>query len=71
VKDSGIGIPPEKLASVFEPFMQVDSGHAREQDGSGLGLTIGRSLARIMKGDITVESEPQHGSVFSLWLPAA
>ena len=71
VKDSGIGIPPEQLASVFEPFMQVDSGHTREQDGSGLGLTIGRSLARIMKGDITVESAPQRGSVFSLWLPAA
>ena len=71
VSDSGIGIPPDQLASVFEPFMQVDSGHTREQDGSGLGLTIGRSLARIMKGDITVESTPQRGSVFTLWLPAA
>ena len=71
ITDSGIGIPAGKLGSIFEPFMQVDVGHTREQDGSGLGLTIARSLARIMKGDITVESEPQRGSLFSLWLPAA
>ena len=71
VTDSGIGIAAEQIASVFDPFVQVDSGHTREQEGSGLGLTIGRSLARIMKGDITVESTPQRGSVFTLWLPAA
>ena len=51
--------------------MQVDGGHTRERDGSGLGLTIGRSLARLMGGDLTVESEPEKGSTFSLWLPAA
>ncbi len=70
VTDSGIGIEPAKLTSIFEPFVQVDAGHTREQDGSGLGLTIARSLARMMKGDITVESEPGRGSTFRLWLPA-
>lgn len=70
VTDNGIGVPPDKLASIFEPFVQVDAGHTREQDGSGLGLTIGRSLARLMNGDLTVESEPGHGSRFTLWLPA-
>jgi signal transduction histidine kinase len=70
VTDSGIGIPTEQLASIFEPFMQVDGSHTREQSGSGLGLTIGRSLARLMKGDLTVTSAPGRGSRFTLWLPA-
>ena len=71
VTDTGIGIAADQVSSIFEPFMQVDGGHTRERDGSGLGLTIGRSLARLMGGDLTVESEPQKGSTFSLWLPAA
>jgi signal transduction histidine kinase len=70
VTDSGIGIPAAQLGPIFEPFVQVDDGHTRARDGSGLGLTIGRSLARLMKGDLTVESEPGRGSTFSLWLPA-
>ena len=70
VRDNGIGIAPEQQALIFDPFVQVDAGHTRAQDGSGLGLTLGRSLARLMKGDLTVESEPQRGSTFSLWLPA-
>lgn len=69
VRDSGIGIAPEQQALIFEAFVQVDTGHTRAQGGSGLGLTIGRSLARLMKGDLTVESEPGHGSTFTLWLP--
>jgi signal transduction histidine kinase len=69
VTDSGIGIPAAQLASIFEPFMQVDCSHTREQSGSGLGLTIGRSLARLMKGDLTVVSAPGQGSRFTLWLP--
>ena len=71
VTDSGIGIPEAELASIFEPFVQVDGGHTRARDGSGLGLTIGRSLARLMKGDLTVDSTPGRGSTFTLWLPAA
>jgi hypothetical protein len=51
--------------------MQVRSGHTRPTDGSGLGLTISRRLARLMKGEITVRSEVDEGSVFTLWLPAA
>jgi signal transduction histidine kinase len=70
VRDSGIGIDAAQIAAIFEPFVQVNAGHTREQDGSGLGLTIGRSLARVMKGDITVKSEPGRGSTFTLWLPA-
>ena len=71
VIDTGIGIAPAQLACIFDPFVQVDGSHTREQDGSGLGLTIGRSLARLMKGDLTVESEPGKGSTFTLWLPGA
>jgi len=70
VRDSGIGIAAEQHASIFEPFVQVDVGHTRQREGSGLGLTIGRSLARLMKGDLTVESDLGRGSTFTLWLPA-
>lgn len=71
VEDSGIGIPPDKLGAIFDPFMQVDSGHARQKEGSGLGLAISRRLARLMKGDLTVHSVPGKGSTFTLWLPDA
>ena len=70
VRDTGIGIPPEKLVAIFEPFVQADSGTKRTQEGSGLGLTIGLRLARSMGGDLTVESEVGRGSTFRLWLPA-
>ena len=70
VEDTGIGIPPEKLLAVFDPFVQVDSSHARSREGSGLGLTISRRLARLMHGDLSVESTVGKGSAFTLWLPA-
>ena len=71
VIDTGIGIPPQKLGAIFDPFVQVESGHTRPRDGSGLGLTISRRLARLMGGDLTVRSTPGSGSTFSLWLPSA
>jgi signal transduction histidine kinase len=70
VDDTGHGIPKEQLARIFDPFVQVESGHTRPTDGSGLGLTISRRLARLMNGDIIVQSEVGVGSTFTLWLPA-
>jgi signal transduction histidine kinase len=71
VRDTGIGISDANLERVFDAFHQVDSGHTRTRGGSGLGLSISRRLARLMGGDITVESTPGQGSTFTLWLPAA
>jgi PAS domain S-box-containing protein len=71
VHDTGVGIPPEKLDSVFEPFVQVDSSRTRAAEGSGLGLAISRNLARGMGGDLLVRSVPGEGSTFTLVLPLA
>lgn len=71
VGDTGSGIPPEMMASVFEPFIQVDGSHSRIGQGVGLGLAISRDLARGMDGDLTVESKLGVGSTFTLTLPAA
>jgi len=68
VSDTGRGIPREKLAAIFDPFVQVEKGHTRSKDGSGLGLTISRRLARLMSGDLVVASEPGNGATFTLWL---
>ncbi|MGH7618719.1 MAG: sensor histidine kinase, partial [Gemmatimonadaceae bacterium] len=68
VSDTGPGIPRDKLNAIFDPFVQVEKGHTRSKDGSGLGLTISRRLARLMNGDLTVSSESGRGSVFTLWL---
>jgi signal transduction histidine kinase len=71
VADTGIGIPRDKLAAVFEPFVQVDRNLVGASHGTGLGLTISRDLARRMGGDLTVESELGTGSTFALRLPLA
>jgi signal transduction histidine kinase len=69
VEDTGCGIPPDKFADVFEPFVQLDGGLTRTSEGTGLGLAISRGLARAMGSDITVKSEVGKGSMFTLALP--
>jgi PAS domain S-box-containing protein len=69
VTDTGIGIPSEKLARVFERFTQADSSTTRRFGGSGLGLTICRRLVELMGGRIWVESEVGQGSVFAFAVP--
>lgn len=69
VKDSGIGIPKEKQAQIFERFTQADSSITRRFGGSGLGLSISKKLSKLMGGDITLESEEGQGAVFTMVLP--
>lgn len=69
VRDTGIGIPPDKLGEVFESFKQADSGTTRKFGGTGLGLAICRNLARALDGDVTVDSVVDQGSVFTVDLP--
>jgi len=71
VEDTGPGIRSERIRSVFEPYVQGDMTLTRQYGGTGLGLAISRRLARLMGGDLTVHSEPELGSAFFLWLPAA
>ena len=68
VEDSGVGIAPEALARLFQPFEQADNSTTREHGGTGLGLTITRKLAELMGGDAGVLSKPGHGSLF--WFTA-
>lgn len=68
VKDSGIGIPREKLQKIFESFTQADTSTTRKYGGTGLGLTISKSLSELMGGYLSVESEPGNGSSFTLHL---
>jgi signal transduction histidine kinase len=71
VEDTGVGIAPELQQRIFQPFVQGDSGYTRNHGGVGLGLTISRRLARLMGGELTMESTHGEGSRFTLWLPAA
>ena len=71
ISDTGPGIPPHKHESIFEPFVQGESGHTRRTDGAGLGLAISRELARAMGGDVVLERSDATGSTFSVWLPDA
>jgi len=69
VRDTGIGIASEKLASIFESFRQLESGLARSYPGLGLGLAIAEKLASLMHAELLVESEPGVGSVFTANIP--
>jgi signal transduction histidine kinase/CheY-like chemotaxis protein len=69
VTDTGVGIPSHLLKSIFEPFQQGDPSATRRFSGSGLGLTICRDVARLMNGDVNVDSVPGEGSRFTLNLP--
>jgi signal transduction histidine kinase len=70
VTDTGVGVPPESMASIFEPFVQVRPDYTTRNEGTGLGLAISRDLARAMKGDLSARSEVGQGSTFTLTLPA-
>ncbi|MFT3728261.1 MAG: ATP-binding protein [Terricaulis sp.] len=70
VIDTGIGIAPETLERLFQPFMQADASTTRVYGGTGLGLAITRRLARILGGDVTVKSVLGQGAVFTLRVPA-
>ncbi len=69
IADTGIGIPPEEMEHLFQPFHQVDTGLTRKHDGTGLGLSICRKLASLMNGTISAESTPGEGSTFRVRLP--
>ena len=69
VQDTGIGIKPENINIIFDAFRQVDTGIARVQEGTGLGLNITKKLVEMMGGSIHVQSEPGKGSIFTVILP--
>ena len=69
VRDTGIGMTPEQLGRLFEEFSQAEAGTYRHFGGTGLGLALSRQLARILGGDISVDSTPGVGSTFTFTVP--
>jgi PAS domain S-box-containing protein len=70
VKDNGIGIPSDKHLEIFNSFQQVDGSISRKYGGTGLGLSISRELALLLGGTISLDSEPEKGSIFSIQVPS-
>jgi signal transduction histidine kinase len=71
VEDTGIGIPQDAIAKLFADFSQASAATSKSYGGTGLGLAVSRTLARLLNGDIDVESEPGRGSVFTVRLPVS
>ena len=69
VTDTGIGMTAEQMGKLFQEFSQAEASTSRKYGGTGLGLVISRRFCQMMGGDITVESEPGHGSIFTIRLP--
>ena len=69
VKDTGLGIPKDAQAYIFEPFRQVHTAITHDNRGIGLGLSITKQLVELMDGRITLESEIGKGSIFTIFLP--
>jgi hypothetical protein len=69
VSDTGIGIRPEEIDGLFQPFHQIDTGLSRKHEGTGLGLSICRKLVDMMGGRIEVRSRWAQGSTFDVWVP--
>lgn len=69
VRDTGIGISPDRQEAVFERFIQADISHSRKYEGAGLGLSIARAYVEMLGGRITLESEPERGSTFRFTIP--
>jgi hypothetical protein len=70
ISDTGIGISPEQMGKLFQPFSQADTSTTRKYGGTGLGLVVSRNFCRLMGGDITFESEESKGSIFTCTIPA-
>jgi two-component system phosphate regulon sensor histidine kinase PhoR len=70
VKDTGVGIEPRHQSRIFERFYRVDKGRSRDMGGTGLGLSIVKHLLGAMDGEVRLESQPNVGSTFTIFLPA-
>lgn len=69
VEDSGVGMSPDQVAKLFQPYTKILGNRSMNKEGVGLGLAVSRNIARALGGDISVESELNRGSRFTLQLP--